>query len=56
MLTALFKQWGAPADQAEVMARQLYKRSAQIAEERQIPQQQALEELIIKVKEAREGV
>ena len=50
MLTALFKQMGAEGTQAEVMARQLYKRSGQIAAERDISREQALKELLEKIK------
>lgn len=42
----LFKGLGAPEKQAEVMAAQLWKRSAQIALERDVKQVVALNELL----------
>jgi hypothetical protein len=45
-LTEVFKRLGAPPGQAATMARQLWKRSGQIAVERQIPRVEALDHLL----------
>ncbi|MFP4281762.1 MAG: hypothetical protein ACLFU2_03990 [Opitutales bacterium] len=42
----MLERFGASPSQATVMARQLYKRSAQRAEEKGIPQATALQELV----------
>jgi len=54
-VVSLFLKWGADREQAEVMARQLLKRSKQIAAERQISEVDALETLLKQVLEARQG-
>ena len=54
-VAALFKRFGAEDAQANVMAKQLLKRSAQIAEERKITELEALETLLKQVIEARQG-
>lgn len=45
-LTELCKSMGANASQAEIMAKQLIKRSLQLAEERHITQVQAMDYLL----------
>lgn len=52
-VATLFLQWGADASQAQTMARQLIKRSKQIAAEREISELEALEGLLKQVIEAR---
>jgi hypothetical protein len=51
----LFIQFGADSSQAQTMARQLIKRSRQIALERDLSELEALETLLKQVIEAREG-
>jgi hypothetical protein len=51
----IFVNLGAPEAQAQVMAAQLLKRAAQIAEERQISKIEATETLLKQVVEARRG-
>ncbi|MCC5841538.1 MAG: hypothetical protein JJT96_15595 [Opitutales bacterium] len=45
-LTEVFRRLGAPPAQAATMARQLWKRSGQLALERDIPRVEALEHLL----------
>jgi hypothetical protein len=52
----LFLRMGAEREQAQVMARQLLKRSRQIAAERGISEVEALESLLKQVIEARQGL
>lgn len=54
-VVSLFVNWGADRKQAEVMARQLLKRSKQIASERGISEVDALGTLLKQVVEARQG-
>lgn len=54
-VAALFKRFGAEDGQANVMAKQLLRRSVQIAEERNISELEALEGLLKQVIEARQG-
>jgi len=51
----IFVNLGADQAQAEVMAKQLLKRSAQLASERKISEVEALETLLKQVIEARSG-
>lgn len=55
-VTALFVRFGADAVRAETMARQLLKRSKQVAQERGISETEALESLLKQVVEARQGL
>ena len=45
-LSALFQQMGAEPKQAETMARQLRKRATQVAEEKNISEVEAMEQLL----------
>lgn len=54
-VTQLFVNLGADATQAKVMASQLLKRAAQIAEEREIPIVEATQTLLKQVIQARSG-
>ena len=54
-LARIFINLGAPEGQANVMAKQLLKRAAQIAEERGISKVEATENLLKQVIEARQG-
>ncbi|MGJ8650386.1 MAG: hypothetical protein ACSHX4_08500 [Opitutaceae bacterium] len=54
-VTQLFVNLGADAAQAKVMAAQLLKRAAQIAEERKISLVEATETLLKQVVQARSG-
>lgn len=54
-LTIAFKQLGAGADQARVMARQLSKRATQLAEDRGIGRVEALDHLLKLVVSGRSG-
>jgi hypothetical protein len=54
-VAALFKRFGAEDAQANVMAKQLLRRSVQIAEERNISELEALEALLKQVIDARQG-
>ena len=54
-VATLFVQLGADSSQAQTMARQLIKRSKQIAQERDISELEALETLLKQVIQAREG-
>jgi hypothetical protein len=51
----IFVNLGAPQPQAKVMASQLLKRAAQIADERRITKIEAMETLLKQVVEARQG-
>jgi len=55
LIEQLFRQWGAPPEQAATMASQLLKRAQQISEEEGISVVEATERLLRKVVEAREG-
>jgi 5,10-methenyltetrahydromethanopterin hydrogenase len=55
-VTQIFINLGAAEGQAQVMAAQLLKRAAQIAEERGISKVEATETLLKQVIEARQGV
>ena len=54
-IASVFIRLGAERAQAEVMAKQLFKRAKQISEERNISELEALEGLLKRVIEAREG-
>lgn len=54
-LVDLFLNLGAPAEAAETMASQLWRRAHQLADETQRPPEQCLQELLDKVIAAREG-
>tara|TARA_B100001248_G_scaffold261668_1_gene253584 strand:- start:312 stop:542 length:231 start_codon:yes stop_codon:yes gene_type:complete len=54
-IACIFVNLGAPEKQAEVMASQLIKRAAQIAQERDISKVEATERLLRQVLEARQG-
>ena len=54
-IACIFVTLGAPEKQAEVMASQLIKRAAQIAQERDISKVEATERLLRQVLEARQG-
>ena len=54
-LVKAFEHLGAASPQAEVMAKQLLKRAVQVAEERGISREEALEELLQKIISARSG-
>jgi hypothetical protein len=55
LIKSLFLQMGAPEEQAEVMASQLFKRAGQIASERDISIIEAVEILLKQVVEAQQG-
>ncbi len=55
-IAEICRRMGAPAQQADVMARQLWKRSLQIADERGIKQAEALDHLLRVMISGREGV
>lgn len=55
-LTRLCGNLGAENEQAEVMARQLLKRSRQLAQEQNISELESLDYLLRLVKSGREGV
>lgn len=54
-VTTLCARLGAPPEQAAVMAKQLLKRADQIAEERKIPREQAMAQLLQILVEGRQG-
>lgn len=54
-IACIFVNLGAPEKQAEVMASQLIKRAAQIAQERDISKVEATQRLLRQVLEARQG-
>ena len=54
-VTGVFINLGADSNQAEVMAAQLLKRAAQIAQEREISKVEATETLLKQVIQARSG-
>ncbi|PXA04866.1 hypothetical protein DDZ13_02570 [Coraliomargarita sinensis] len=54
-VASLFLRLGADRSQADLMARQLLKRAKQIADEREITELEALENLLKQVIEARQG-
>lgn len=54
-VASFFKRFGAEDSQANVMSRQLLKRSKQIAQKRNITELEALETLLKQVIEARQG-
>lgn len=54
-LCEFFRRLGADAAQAATMARQLAKRADQVASERGIPREQALDELLRKIADGRSG-
>lgn len=56
LLVKLLCQWGAESAQAVVMARQLIKRSKQMAEEKRIPEAAALDYLVKLTHASREGL
>jgi hypothetical protein len=55
-VSALFIRMGAEREASQVMARQLLKRSKQIAAERGVSELEALEKLLKQVVEARESL
>ena len=54
-VAALFERMGADAEQAERMATQLLKRAAQIARDEGISELEALERLLRRILQARDG-
>ena len=51
-LSKLFLRWGASAEQAATMAKQLQKRSEQLAEQRNISRIEAMQELLTRILKA----
>lgn len=54
-VTRILEHLGAAPEQSETMARQLLKRAYQMAEARQVPPAQILQELLQKIAAARQG-
>jgi|GEM_PF-1385359 len=54
MLMKMFRDLGADEAQSETMARQLWKRAGQMAEEEEIDEVKALERLLKRMKDAQE--